>query len=103
MDVLAERASIDNAVSGKTVCTLFADAVAKWGDRDALHWKDDGSWRSLTWRGYRDEVAAVTLALRSLGFGAVFRRVGDGLSRALARQFAGRVLRSRRGAVERWA
>jgi long-chain acyl-CoA synthetase len=69
MDVIAERAAIDAAVSGQTVCTLFADAVAKWGDRDALHWKDDGTWRSLTWRGYRDEVAAVTLALRSLGFG----------------------------------
>src|SRR5579864_2015269 len=70
MDVIAERASIDAAVSGKTVCTLFADAVSRWGDRDALHWKDDGSWRSLTWRDYRDEVAAVALALRSLGFGA---------------------------------
>jgi long-chain acyl-CoA synthetase len=69
MDVIAERADIDAAVSGKTVCTLFADAVAKWGEQPALHWKDDGSWRSLTWQGYRDEVAAVTLALRSLGFG----------------------------------
>src|SRR5450756_484909 len=70
MDVIAERADIDKAVSGKTVCTLFADAVAKWGDRPALHWKDDGEWQSLTWNGYRDEVAAVTLALRSLGFGS---------------------------------
>ena len=69
MDAIAERAAIDQAISGKTVCTLFADAVSKWGDRDALHWKDDGSWRSLTWRGYRDAVAAVALALRSLGFG----------------------------------
>jgi long-chain acyl-CoA synthetase len=69
MDVIAERADIDKAVSGKTVCTVFADAVTKWADRAALHWKDDGSWRSLTWKGYRDEVAAVTLALRSLGFG----------------------------------
>src|SRR5450631_1811511 len=69
MDVIAEWADIDAAVSGMTVCTLFADAVAKWGERPALHWKDDGSWRSLTWQGYRDEVAAVTLALRSLGFG----------------------------------
>ncbi|MHB8589738.1 MAG: AMP-dependent synthetase/ligase [Candidatus Dormibacteraceae bacterium] len=69
MDVLAERAEIDKAVSGKTVCTLFADAVTKWGDRPALHWKEDGEWRTLTWNGYRDEVAAVTLALRSLGFG----------------------------------
>jgi long-chain acyl-CoA synthetase len=70
MDVIAERASIDAAVSGKTVCSIFADAVSKWGDREALHWKDDGSWRSLTWKGYRDEVAAITLALRSLGFGS---------------------------------
>ena len=69
MDVLAERASIDRAVSGKSVGTVFAQAASKWGERDALHWKDDGSWRSLTWREYRADVAAVTLALRSLGFG----------------------------------
>ena len=69
MDVLAERAAIDAAVSGKTICTLFADAVEKWSDRPALHWKSNGDWETLTWRGYRDQVAAVTLALRSLGFG----------------------------------
>lgn len=66
---MAERAAIDKAVSGKTVCTMFADAVARWGDQPALHWKDDGDWKTLTWREYRDEVAALTLALRSLGFG----------------------------------
>src|SRR5258708_12999474 len=69
MDAIAERSEIDKAVSGKTVCTLFADAVAKLGDRTAFHWKDDGEWRTMTWKGYRDEVAAVTLGLRSLGFG----------------------------------
>src|SRR3989442_2222342 len=68
-DVIAERAAIDKAVSGKTVCTIFSDAVTKWGDRPALHWKENGDTRTLSWRGYRDEVAAVTLALRSLGFG----------------------------------
>ena len=68
-DVLAERAAIDSAVSGQTVCTMLATAVEKWGDKPALHWKDNGDWKTLTWRGYRDEVAAVTLGLRSLGFG----------------------------------
>ena len=68
-DVIAERATIDAAVSGKTVCTIFSDAVMKWGDRPALRWKENGGWRTLTWGDYRDEVAAVTLALRSLGFG----------------------------------
>jgi len=70
MDAIAERADIDAAVSGKTVCTLFADAVARWGDRPALHWKDNGDWRTLTWREYGDTVAALTMGLRSLGFGA---------------------------------
>ena len=69
MDVLAERAAIDAAVSGKTICTLFADAVDRWGDQPALRWKSNGDWESLTWSGYRDQVAAVTLALRSMGFG----------------------------------
>src|SRR5437870_2372406 len=69
MDVLAERAAIDAAVSGKTVCTAFADAVAKWGEKPALRWKDAGDWRTLTWRDYREEVAVVSLALRAMGFG----------------------------------
>jgi long-chain acyl-CoA synthetase len=68
-DVLAERAEIDAAVSGKTVCTIFADAVRKYGDRPALRWKRDGEWHELTWKQYRDEVAALALALRELGFG----------------------------------
>ena len=70
MDVITERSDIDAAVSSKTVCTLFAEVVEKLADKPALHWKDDGSWRSFTWRGYRDQVAAVTLGLRSLGFGS---------------------------------
>src|SRR5207302_9436229 len=48
---------------------IFNEAVTKWGDKPALHWKENGDTRTLTWRGYRDEVAAVALALRSLGFG----------------------------------
>jgi long-chain acyl-CoA synthetase len=69
MDVMTQRAEIDAAVSGKTVCTIFAEAAKRWADRPALHWKRDGEWHSLDWKGYRDEVAAVTLALKGLGFG----------------------------------
>jgi long-chain acyl-CoA synthetase len=70
MDVIAERSEIDEAVSGKTVCTIFADAETRWADRPALHWKHNGDWHTLSWRDYRQEVAAATLALRELGFGA---------------------------------
>ena len=70
MDVFAERSDIDAAISGKTICTIFAEAEARWGDRPALRWKDNGDWHTLTWHGYREQVAAVTLALRELDFGA---------------------------------
>ncbi len=69
MDVTAERADIDVAVSGKTVCTIFADAVQRWPDRPALYSKTNGDWHQLTWTEYRDRVAALTLALNELGFG----------------------------------
>ncbi len=69
MDVMTQRADIDAAVSGKTVCTIFGEAAKKWGDRPALRWKRDGEWQSLDWKGYRAEVAAVTTALKGLGFG----------------------------------
>jgi long-chain acyl-CoA synthetase len=68
-DVTAERADIDALVSGKSICTQFAEAVDRWADRPALHWKRDGEWHQLTWREYRDQVAVLTLALRELGFG----------------------------------
>ncbi len=69
MDVMTQRADIDAAVSGKTVCTIFGEAAKKWGDRPALRWKRDGEWQSLDWKGYRAEVAAVATALKGLGFG----------------------------------
>jgi len=66
---MTQRADIDAAVSGKTVCTIFGEAVKKWAELPALRWKRDGEWQSLDWKGYRAEVAAVTMALKGLGFG----------------------------------
>src|SRR5260370_17173254 len=70
MDVIAERSDIDAAVSGKTICTIFADAEKEWGDRPALRWKRNGDWQLLTWKGYREQVPPGRLALRELDFGA---------------------------------
>ncbi|HSS93486.1 MAG TPA: long-chain fatty acid--CoA ligase [Candidatus Dormibacteraeota bacterium] len=70
MDVIVERTDIDASVSGKTVCTIFADAEKRWGDLPALRWKRNGDWHALSWHGYREQVAWVTLGLRELGFGA---------------------------------
>src|SRR4029079_4585330 len=70
MDVIEERADIDRVVSGKTICTIFADAARNFGDRQALRWKRDGEWQTLDWSGYRKVVSEVTLGLRELGFGS---------------------------------
>ncbi|MEP6753402.1 MAG: AMP-dependent synthetase/ligase [Candidatus Dormiibacterota bacterium] len=69
MDVMTQRADIDAAVSGKTVCTIFGEAVKRWAEVPALRWKRDGEWQTLDWKGYRNEVAAVAMALKGLGFG----------------------------------
>ena len=69
-DIVAERAEIDQAVSGRTVCSVFAERVASDSDSDALRWSDsDGAWRAMTWADYRERVRNLTLALRAAGFG----------------------------------
>ncbi len=68
-DVLAERAAIDAEAKGKTICDIFARAVETAPGQPALSWEEAGGWRTLTWREYRDRVAAMTLGLTSLGIG----------------------------------
>jgi long-chain acyl-CoA synthetase len=66
-DVATARAEIDAEVQGRTLPGAFADTAARLGDTDALRWRVDGAWRSLTWRQYREAVAEVMLGLRTLG------------------------------------
>src|SRR5262249_41161159 len=68
-DIEAERAEIDGAVAGRTVCGMFADRAARDPEGEALRWQEAGAWRSLTWAEYRERVRDLTLGLRGLGFG----------------------------------
>ncbi|HEX8790076.1 MAG TPA: long-chain fatty acid--CoA ligase [Polyangiaceae bacterium] len=64
------REEMDRAIAGRTLCSAFADTVAKHADAPALRWKDaSGAWQGLTWGQYREKVRAMTLALRELGLG----------------------------------
>ena len=69
-DTAAERADIDRAVEGKTICSVFAATAAEHAEAEALKWRDADGWRALTWREYRDEVERATLGLLEHGFGA---------------------------------
>jgi long-subunit acyl-CoA synthetase (AMP-forming) len=79
-DVAAERAEIDRAIEGKTLCSVFAETVARRGDAEALVSRArTGESRSLTWTQYREQVRAVALGLHALGiapgsFGVIMAR-----------------------------
>jgi long-chain acyl-CoA synthetase len=68
-DVVAERESIDRAITGKTICDVFARTVAERGSEPALSWKERGAWYTLSWQDYRDRVAHVALGLGRYGVG----------------------------------
>jgi len=79
-DIAAERAEIDRAIEGKTLCSVFAATAARLGDATALVGKArDGSARPLSWNEYRERVREVALGLRALGiarhdFGVIMAR-----------------------------
>jgi long-chain acyl-CoA synthetase len=79
-DAAAERRDIDRAIEGQTLCSVFADTVARRGDREALAGKTAaGEPRSYTWNEYRDRVREAALGLHALGvtrssFGVIMAR-----------------------------
>ena len=68
-DSSAERAAIDARVAGQTLCTVLERNAREYGDLPALSWKQDGAWRQLDWRAYRERVAEVAMGLDALGVG----------------------------------
>jgi len=66
-NVAAESASIDSAVEGKTLITLFDRNATTYGDKAAIHWKEGDLWRHLTWSQYRKAVHEAAAGLITLG------------------------------------
>src|SRR5262249_32856111 len=63
-NIAAESADIDREIAGQTLCSRFAQTVARIGERDALVLRD----RKITWHEYRERVRDVALGLHALGF-----------------------------------
>lgn len=61
------RALVDAAVAGKTLVDVLRDNAVANGEAPAIHWKQDGMWRLLTWAQYRQVVLEVAAGLMSLG------------------------------------
>jgi long-subunit acyl-CoA synthetase (AMP-forming) len=68
-DPLAERAAIDAEVEGKTLCDILARNAETYPDEPALSWEEGGGWRTLSWKQYREKVAAAAMGLKAVGLG----------------------------------
>jgi long-chain acyl-CoA synthetase len=79
-DIATERAEIEQAIAGKTLCSVFADTVARLGDAEALRGRGpDAAARSVSWRAFREQVREVALGIYALGvapgsFGVILAR-----------------------------
>jgi long-chain acyl-CoA synthetase len=79
-DIAAERSEIDQAIAGRTLCSVFAATVARLGDAEALVGKTaSGERQSVSWNEYRERVREVALGFHALGvlpksFGVIMAR-----------------------------
>ena len=66
-DPRTERTAIDREVENMTVLDVLARHAAERGNQPALSWRDDGKWKTLSWRDYREAVRALAAGLVELG------------------------------------
>ena len=68
--VTRARQEIEREIDGRTLCDLLADnAAGDGGDTPAMSWKQDGQWRTRSWREHRERVAEAAVGLARLGVG----------------------------------
>ena len=66
-DVLEERAAIEAAVEGLTICDWLVRAADRHGEAPALARRTDSGWHALTWQETRQRALEVAAGLMSLG------------------------------------
>ena len=68
--VLQERAALEAAAAGRTVCDALAAAAASWPERPAYSDRDGGpgsGWQTITWARTRELVLELAAGLVELG------------------------------------
>ncbi|MFD0690431.1 AMP-dependent synthetase/ligase [Actinomadura fibrosa] len=67
MGIQEQRAELDRAVEGRTVCTTLADTAERHGGRPAYSDRIDGGWRTLTWADVRARALEAAAGFAALG------------------------------------
>ncbi len=66
--ILADRATIEAKVDGRTLCDLLAATVAEYGDLPAYSDREgDEAWQTVTWREFRGIALRLAAGLVELG------------------------------------
>jgi len=63
------RADIDSVVEGRTIVEVLARNASEHPDVPAIHWREEGTWKELSWAQYRERVVEIAAGLISLGVG----------------------------------
>jgi long-subunit acyl-CoA synthetase (AMP-forming) len=66
-DVLQQRAELESAISGKTLCDLLAETAGKWGDEPAYSDRNGGPWQTITWAQVRQQALELAAGFAALG------------------------------------
>jgi long-chain acyl-CoA synthetase len=68
IEVLRQRAELEDAINGKTICDHLTETAQKWGDLPAFSDRDgDGPWQTITWAQARQQVLELAAGLAALG------------------------------------
>ncbi len=67
IDVLEQRAELEDAINGRTLCDQLLEAAQKWGDRPAFSDRDDGDWQTISWAQARQQVLELAAGFVALG------------------------------------
>ncbi len=63
------RAEIDSVVAGRTIVEVLARNALEHPGVPAIHWREDGVWKELSWAQYRERVVETAAGFISLGVG----------------------------------
>jgi long-chain acyl-CoA synthetase len=67
IDVLQQRAELENAIKGKTICDHLAQTAQKWAAEPAFSDRDGGPWQTITWAQARQQVLELAAGFVALG------------------------------------
>ncbi|TDD95844.1 AMP-dependent synthetase/ligase [Actinomadura rubrisoli] len=67
MGIQEQRAELDRAVEGRTICTTLAATAERHGGRPAYSDRIDGEWRTLTWADTRTRALETAAGFAALG------------------------------------